>query len=166
VSDISTNSTWVIRHLSIPDKYVSFNRVWYITRFRCIYFIMNKKGRTSLSCGKHERPVLLNEFLTCWKCWIRQHEAHIYVSHKGWYICVLLKDTTNGYLSRCRSYTTKPITTVDSRYVKLDLLEISVKSKFFRSSVLNLVLFNLMYSSYLQFRWVENTCISKQFFSP
>jgi hypothetical protein len=82
VSDISTNSTWVIRHLSIPDKYVSFNRVWYITRFRCIYFIMNKKGRTSLSCGKHERPVLLNEFLTCWECWIRQQETHIYVSHK------------------------------------------------------------------------------------
>jgi hypothetical protein len=33
--------------------------------------------------------------------------------------------------------------TVESRYVKLGLLEISVKSKFFWSPVLHLVLFNL-----------------------
>jgi len=42
------------------------------------------------------------------------------------------------------------IYTVESRYVKLGLLEISVKSKFFWGSVLSLVLFNLIYSSYLR----------------
>jgi len=42
---------------------------------------------------------------------------------------------------------------VESRYVKLCLLEISVKSKFVWSPVLNLVLFNLIYHSYLKFRW-------------
>ena len=42
---------------------------------------------------------------------------------------------------------------VESRYVKLGFLEISVKSKFVWSPVLNLVLFNLIYHSYLKFRW-------------
>jgi hypothetical protein len=41
---------------------------------------------------------------------------------------------------------------VESRYVKLCLLEISVKSIFVWSPVLNLVLFNLIYHSYLKFR--------------
>ena len=51
--------------------------------------------------------------------------------------------------------------TVESRYVKLSLLEISVKSKFFWSPVLNLVLVGLIYSSYLKFRCVEISGISK-----
>ena len=42
------------------------------------------------------------------------------------------------------------IITIESCYVKISLLEISVKSKFFSSPVLNLVLFNLIYSSYLK----------------
>jgi hypothetical protein len=51
--------------------------------------------------------------------------------------------------------------TDESRYVKLGLLEISVKSKLFWSLVLNSVLFNLIYSSYLKFQCVEISGISK-----
>ena len=51
--------------------------------------------------------------------------------------------------------------TVESRYVNLGLLEISVMSKFFWSPVLNLVLFNLIYFSYLKFRYVDISGISK-----
>ena len=49
---------------------------------------------------------------------------------------------------------------VKSRYVKLGLLEISGKSTCFLSQVLNLVLFNLIYSSYLKFRCVEISVFS------
>jgi hypothetical protein len=51
--------------------------------------------------------------------------------------------------------------TVESRYVKLGLLEISIKSKYFWSPLWNLVLFNLIYSSYLKFRCVEISGFSK-----
>ena len=47
------------------------------------------------------------------------------------------------------------VSTVESRYVKLGLLEISIKSKYFWSSLWNLVLFNLIYSSYLKFRCIQ-----------
>ena len=45
--------------------------------------------------------------------------------------------------------------TVESRYVKLGLLEISSKSKYFWSPVLNLVLFNLICASGLIFVFFE-----------
>ena len=45
----------------------------------------------------------------------------------------------------CRRYT------VESRYVKLGLVEILIKSKFVCRPVLNLVLFNLLNSCYLKF---------------
>ena len=51
--------------------------------------------------------------------------------------------------------------TVESHYVKLGLFEISVKSKFFWSPILNLVLFNLIYSSDLKFWCVEISGIWK-----
>jgi hypothetical protein len=50
---------------------------------------------------------------------------------------------------------------VESRYVKLGLLEISAKSKFFWSPILNLVLLNLIYSSFLKFQSVEISGILK-----
>jgi len=45
--------------------------------------------------------------------------------------------------------------TVESRYAKFGLLEISVKSKNFWSPVKYLVFFNLIYSFDLRFRCVE-----------
>jgi hypothetical protein len=46
-------------------------------------------------------------------------------------------------------------------FVLLGLLEISVMLKFFWSPILNLVLFNLIYFSYLKFRCVKISGISK-----
>ena len=51
--------------------------------------------------------------------------------------------------------------TVESCYVKLGLLKFLVKSKFLWGPVLNLVLFNLLYFSYLKFWCVEISGISK-----
>jgi hypothetical protein len=47
------------------------------------------------------------------------------------------------------------LNTIESHYVKLGLLEMSVKSTFVWRPVLRLAQFNLIYSSYLKFRYVE-----------